>query len=237
MKLAKQIISGLLGAVAAAALVSSAVQAAPIVTPVGLSSGESYRLVFVTSTATNATSSDINYYNDFVNDLAGLNPILAALGTTWTAIVSTAAVNARDNTATHPTTNGAGAPIYLLDGSTKIADTNADLWDTTIDAPINLHEDGTLPSAGFVRVWSGTTQTGGSITDRRLGEGTIAFSGRSDLSSSFWIRSGVPDLTQEHHLYALSGILTVSAIPAPGIPAIFGLGFAGLIFVRRNRYA
>lgn len=236
MNISKKFITGLIGGIATSLFITGA-QAAPITTPVGLSSGEQYRLVFVTSTTTNATSSDINYYNDFVNDLAGLNPILAALGTTWTAIASTAAVNARDNTATHPTTNGAGAPIYLLDGSTKIADTNADLWDSTIDAPINFHEGGTLPTAGFVRVWSGTTQTGGSVTNRRLGEATTAFSGRSDLSSSVLIRSGVPDLTQEHYLYALSGILTVSAIPAPGIPAIFGLGFAGLILVRRNRSA
>ena len=125
-----------------------------------LNSGEQYRLVFVTSTTTNALSSDINYYNNFVNDLANLNPVLASLGTTWTAIASTETVNARANTATHPVANGAGAPIYLLDGSTKIADSNADLWSGTLDAPIDLYEDGTSPISAFLTVWTGTIQTG-----------------------------------------------------------------------------
>jgi len=35
--------------------------------PAGLTPGESFRFVFVTDGTTTATSSDINYYNNFVN--------------------------------------------------------------------------------------------------------------------------------------------------------------------------
>ena len=236
VKISKKFVTGLLGGIAAGLFIAGA-QAAPITTPVGLNSGEQYRLVFVTSTTTNALSSDINYYNNFVNDLANLNPVLASLGTTWTAIASTETVNARANTATHPVANGAGAPIYLLDGSTKIADSNADLWSGTLDAPIDLYEDGTSPISAFLTVWTGTIQKGLSFPDRRLGETAIAYAGRTDQTGGGWIRNSVNALGQEHSLYAISGILTVTAIPEPGILAVFCVGLTGLIVVRRKRAA
>ena len=58
--------------------------ATPIDTvPTTLSPGDQYRLVFVTSTTTTATSTDINTYNTFVNNLAitaGLDTIPAHSG-------------------------------------------------------------------------------------------------------------------------------------------------------------
>ncbi len=40
-------------------------------TPAGLTPGESFRFVLVTDGTTDATSSDIAYYNSFVNTQAG----------------------------------------------------------------------------------------------------------------------------------------------------------------------
>jgi hypothetical protein len=90
--------------------------AQPTTVPSGLSPGDKYRLAFVTSTTRDATSSDIADYNAFVTAVANTVPALTELGTTWTAIGSTAAVDARDNTNTNPG-NAEGVPIYLLDGT------------------------------------------------------------------------------------------------------------------------
>lgn len=77
-------------------------RAVPITQPTGLNPGDQYRLVFATSTTRDATSSNIADYNAFVTGVADSVPELLLLGTTWTAIASTASVDARDNTSTNP---------------------------------------------------------------------------------------------------------------------------------------
>ncbi len=102
--------------------------AAIITLPTSLNLGDEYRLAFVTSGTRDATSSDIADYNTFVTNAANAVPALASLGTTWTAIGSTATVDARDNTNTVPSTvNGGsvGVPIFLLN-DTKLVDSNND---------------------------------------------------------------------------------------------------------------
>jgi hypothetical protein len=80
--------------------------------------------VFVTSGTRNATSTNIADYNQFVNNAAqastNLNTALTTAGLTpsainWTAIGSTATVNARVNTATRST--DPNVPIYRVDGA------------------------------------------------------------------------------------------------------------------------
>lgn len=48
----------------------SLAQALPILTPTGLSPGDTYQLAFVTSTVIDATSSDIAVYNTHVQSAA-----------------------------------------------------------------------------------------------------------------------------------------------------------------------
>ena len=58
-------------------------------TPAGLAEGDSFRLVFLTSTTTDATSADIAVYNTFVNNAANLSGSLVKdKGWTWYAIGS-----------------------------------------------------------------------------------------------------------------------------------------------------
>ncbi|MCB1211118.1 MAG: choice-of-anchor D domain-containing protein, partial [Verrucomicrobiales bacterium] len=83
--------------------------------PPGLAVGSVYRLIFVTTGARDATSTDINVYNAFVTDQANAAPALAALGTTWKAIASTATVYARDNTGTNRAVS-TGGPFYGING-------------------------------------------------------------------------------------------------------------------------
>ena len=72
----------------------------PITVPSDLNPGDPYRLAFVTSTTRDATSTNIADYNNFVSGVANGVTQLAALGTTWKAIGSTSADDARDNTGT-----------------------------------------------------------------------------------------------------------------------------------------
>src|SRR5580704_3029880 len=99
--------------------------AGPITVAPGVPAGDQYRLAFVTTTTTDATSSNIAYYNTIVTNAANLEPALQSLGTIWTAIASTSMVAARDNTNTNPMS--VGFPIYNLAGQ-LVANSNPDLW-------------------------------------------------------------------------------------------------------------
>ena len=138
MKLQLGILSA--GVALATLATAGAAQAALVVVPTGLAPGDQYRLVFVTDGTRDATSTNINDYNNFVtNQVTGsalANALSGAgLTTTWKAIGSTASVAARDNTGTNPSSTG--VPIYLINGN-KVANNNADLWDGSIDISKNL---------------------------------------------------------------------------------------------------
>lgn len=232
-----------LAGVAAAAMMAGMANAAPVTTPLGLTPGDTYRLAFITSVTRDATSSDIADYNAFVTGVASGIAELAALSTTWTAIGSTEAVDARDNTGTNPFTDGAGVPIYLLDGSTKIADDNADLWDGSIDNPLNIDESGnTLETL----LWTGTTNfgtaSGGDGFGGALGSIFLGGTEQGDSSATgiFWIHidDSPVDQNEAFSLYALSGELTVensTSISAPGAALAFGLSVFGMMYARRRR--
>ncbi|MCZ6699364.1 MAG: hypothetical protein O7D94_10580 [Planctomycetota bacterium] len=138
---APNLLKGAVIATVAVVVTVGSVAAAPITTPTGLLPGDQYRLAFVTSTTRDATSTVIGVYNTFVTGVANAVPELLALGTTWTAIGSTSAVDARDNTSTNPITSDPSVPIYLLN-DTLLATGNADLWGGSIANPLKINEQG-----------------------------------------------------------------------------------------------
>jgi hypothetical protein len=182
---------------------------APITTPMGLNPGDQYRLAFVTASASTAISTNINDYNTFVTTVANTQMALSSLGTTWTAIGSTSSVDARDNTGTNPI--GTGVPIFLLDGESKIADDNADLWDGTIDHALNVTEAGNTFGGAAIVVWTGTSSNGTKAPGpniRELGADVVA-GGVSNSVTSTWIIGGGFDKNAPNPLYAISGVLIV----------------------------
>lgn len=199
-------------------LTATAALAAPITTPPGLNVGDSYRLAFITSTVTTGQSGNIADYNTLATNAANSQPELAALGTTWAAIASTSAVDARDNSNTNPNV-GVGVPIYRLDGL-RIADNNADLWDSSIQNALSINQLGntisTLPWTGTLA--NGTKGPGGFSGP--LGADP-ALAGSSSLTTQSWIIAGGYNTSppNPNPIYAISDILTVAAPPSVGVPA------------------
>lgn len=221
----------LLSIAAAAMLLASATvsRAAPITVPTILNPGDQYRLAFVTSTTRDATSSNIADYNAFVTAAANAVPELAALGTTWTAIVSTDTVDARDNTNTNPLVEE-GDPIFLLNDSRLVTD-NADLWDGRIYWPLDIDEFGDEQTTF---VWTGTDPSGIAQELYYIGNPTpYTYIGYSYASSWGWVEYGVFDPSNRLPLYALSATMTV--IPEPSTALLLVLGLVGIAAGRRGR--
>ena len=202
-------------------------------TPAGLAVGDQFRLIFLSSTKRNALSTDIADYNTFVQDraAAGHTDIHAYSGG-FGVIGCTAAVDARDNTATTGTT-GTGVPIYWLDG-TKVADDYADFYDGSWDDEIaDKNESGTdahdtsqeanYPFTGCKN--DGTEESAGAHNPRSLGStnGNVRI-GR--LNSSGTLQdpidgNGNADTTATRPMYGLSAVFEVSSSPStnPSVPA------------------
>jgi hypothetical protein len=189
-------------------------------------------LAFVTSATRDAGSPDIADYNTFVTLVANSQTELSALGTNWRAIASTINDNAaRINTGTNPDSS-TGVPIYRLD-DTRIADNNADLWDGTLQAPLNTTE--TMTSANYV-VWTGTGDNGLSL-GQPLG-GAYPTEGAAGASDSEWVNAAIGHYTIVNRFYAISDPLTVpTTVPIPAAVYLFGTGIAGLLAAGWRRRA
>jgi hypothetical protein len=210
-----------IGFMAIAALAVYA-QAAPVV-PTGTNpqtgqpwaDGDSYRLIFITSVYTQATSADIDYYNTFVQTAADNSTeydISAADGYTWKIVGSTATVNAKTNTATDPIVNGVGEPILLLDGSTIIANDYADLWDHSVQNGIGLTEAGTtstLPWPWTGSYWDGTVTGGHNGDGNPLGVSEVGQGNSTNTSNWVWRVWTMDPATNNLPVMALSDPLVI----------------------------
>ena len=190
----------------------------PIRYPPGLEPSDQYRLFFTTSEFRDATSPDIDVYNDFVQSVADAAPVVGPWGIEWKAVASTSEVDARDNTGTSSEVDPVGVPIYLLDG-TWVARTNLDLWTESANpfTSVHLTELGTLTSplpddtfGDHVRVFTGTNRLG-TATSWRLGNVSVTY-GAADKEDVSWFLFRRAGATNNYPFYAMSEVLTV---PAP----------------------
>ena len=193
--------------------------------------GDTYHFVFVTSTGTTATSSDIGDYNDTVQGCANATAtydIGVDEGVGWKVIGSTA-IPAIDNTHTTYTDTEPGYPIFLLDGSTTVAFSYKDLWDDDdIRHEVNLTEVGGSPPT--VNVWTGTVEDG-SAHPLSLGSSPEVRAGNSNWNTGKkWINNEPRDPNDTASLYALS--TTLHIVPEPATLALLALG---LPFVMRRK--
>ena len=202
------------------------VAAAPITVPTSLSPGDPYRLAFVSSITRDATSEDIADYNTFVTNAANAVQKLLDLGTIWTAIASTPSVDARFNTDTLPVSAGGpvGVPIFLLN-DTLLVDNYDDLWDGSIDPPLqmglDITESGDFGYPFGELVWTGTGPDGlrfpdgGIFAGRALGRLFPQF-GETSPSSA-----GPRGLNWEEH----NSVPPAAALLTPAVYTILPLRF------------
>lgn len=205
-------------AVAVAGVASRADADMFLTVPPGLNPGDTYRLVFVTSTARDATSSDISVYNSFVSGVAASSPDLSGLGATWTDIGSTASVNAIDNIGS----SVSGVGIYRLDGS-RVAGGTADFFTQDL-IPIFFSETG--DPIGPNGIFTGTKWWHGNGT----GDPGHELGTWMPMATGGWTWAYLPG-----HFYAISSEITVSSVPEPGGLGLTVLGGAFLLLARRRK--
>ena len=168
----------------------------------------SFRLLFVSSTTRNGSSSDINDYNNHVISAAGAgHSAIQEYKDGFRAIASTEAVDARDNAGL----TGTGVPIYWLNGA-QVADNYPDLLDGSWDSERWTTEAGGAASSSEKRVWTGSSDAGvenffGSDS-RALGAENRAHAAYGRLNGADRpLLAGSRQRTETRSLYGLSQVL------------------------------
>ena len=177
---------------------------------VAMSGMKFYRLAFVTANVFSAPSTNISTYNADVNNEARAEAALAALGTSWLCICSTASKNAIDNIGQDP-----GVPIYNMDGQLVATDATTNsggLFSGSIINPIAYTESGAQVNS---YVYTGTLIDGTFDPGYSLGSQPYVMSGRSYTPSSSWVEGTLDRFGSPSALYAISGVLTTA--PSGGI--------------------
>jgi hypothetical protein len=198
-----------------------------------LNDGDQYRVLFVTSTTRDATSSDISVYNSFVNDAAQAGTVTGGLGLTWTAIASAPSINARQNTGVDNDVNP--VTFFNADGDV-VASSGSDLWDGVLNGILAFDESGLLRVG---EVWTGTFSTGLSVGESVLGSRSNirALYGSNGLVNMRWIEDMHDSWTVDKYLFGMSEQASFVAVqvPSPGTAILLSLGLAGLTYSRYRK--
>ena len=199
--------------------------------PTGLSTGDQFRLIFLTSYNRNATSTAIGDYNTFVQGAANTGHTdIRAYSSGFTVVGCTASVDARNNTGTTYTSTDTGVPIYWLNGL-QVADDYEDFYDGSWDAESNSQDKNELGTNGpnttqsanypftgcdhdgTEAFLSSASRALGHSTDVRVGRPGSSGSGHGPIGSSFRT-----DPDNERPMYGLSAVFEVAAAVVPGAP-------------------
>ena len=193
--------------------------------PGAVSAGGSFRLLFVTTATTTAQSSDISLYNAFVQTSANDgHDDIGRFKSEFRALISTEAVDARDNTATN-TFNGTDtkAPIYWLDGD-KVADDYDDFYDDDgWDSQAGRDQNGVTLTGTSINIWTGSERDGteassfsqtlavGADSGTRFGQLEAGAAGAEIIGGT----NSITSITGKspYPLYALSPILILNQAP------------------------
>ena len=170
--------------------------------------------------------------------------VTGGLGLSWTALASTATVNAQTNTGIFATSIDT---VHLFNPLGQlVAISGADLWDGLFSNSIMYDQNGQptpptpiglpAPACGFGNnrcTWTGTTANG--ATELPLGSGVVRF-GESQQVTINWAQFGAVGGTG---LLGLYGVSSEAIVPAAGVPepttlTLMAVGLAGLGFRRRR---
>ena len=217
-------------ALVAVTLLTTGTASASLTDAIGaLGPGDMYRVIFMTSTTGKTESSDIGVYNQRVTDAAAAGSITSSLGLSWSALASTGAVNAQDNTGVFSTDNAA-VSFFNTNGD-LIATSGADLWDGTLLAAVLYDENGLGGGnvLGNYVTWSGTDELGGTLDP--LGGIDVRY-GFSDRTNQAWISNTTNPSNFNRSLY---GVSEVTVVPIPAAAWLLGSGLVALGAIARRR--
>ena len=180
--------------------------------PSGVSAGDSFRLLFVTSTSRTASSENIGEYNTYVQGRAAAgHSSIRSFSSQFRVVGSTPTVHARNNTSTTYTSSDKGVPIYWLSGD-KVADDYEDFYDGSWDnkSGKGKTESGTAYN-NFFRIWTGSNNNG-TASGNPLGGNTIGIiqSTYTQLSLSATLNSSTAGRGNQYGLFALSPVFRVT---------------------------
>ena len=188
--------------------------------PAGLVEGDRFRLLFASSDDRSARDSDIDDYNDWIqNQLADNGHTdIRVFSRLFRAVGSTNDADARDNTDTTYTDDDKGVRIYWLDGD-KVADDYEDFYDGDWDDEENVRDEAGAAPASVGQLWTGSAD-----------DGTEAFQGGTSRAlgndGNNWVRQGslnhatggplshnTADRGGNKEMYGLSGVFEVADAP------------------------
>ncbi len=225
--------------------------------PVGLQPGDHFRIIFVTSGTTAATSNNIADYNSFVNQQAGGATYDGRL-VQWSAIASTNTVNALANI-----NSASSSAVYMVDG-TKVASSTTGsaggLWSSNLIAQPTEGINGNAFTSGFV--WTGTSGNGMEYSTTifggyGLGSNNYGYNPYSQMNvfsnpqvqvgaisgsqtGSNWVQipnnsasstPGLKNWTDQYQMYGISQEMTVT--PEPSTLLISAAGLLVIVLARR----
>ena len=184
--------------------------------PSSMTSGNQFRLLFLSSTGRDATPNNIDTYNTWLQNLAAAGHAdIRAYSAGFKVVGCTAAVDAIDNT----NTTGTGIPIYWLNGN-KAVDTYVEFYEGGWDNEANKNESGNngldtsnsdnYPFTGCHK--EGTEYFGPFLTSRALGKNTVSQGRPNDHGPGHGPIEGndvSTSKTNSRPLYGLSGVFEV----------------------------
>ena len=179
--------------------------------PSGLEEGDTFRLMFMSSTRRNAQPGNISVYDAFVQGRAAAgHQAIRPYSGLFRVVGSTSNVDARDHLEMNPGVHGDGDPVYWLNGE-RIAQDNNGFWSATWE---NWGEADRRTEAGTQADndwhWTGSNSDG-TKAGGPLGSGNQVVQGR------FWTNAGDENpishhsspRSQSHSFYAMSPVFRV----------------------------
>ena len=186
--------------------------------PADIRAGGQFRLMFVSSTSLDATSTNIIDYNRVVRSRAGSAAEINSYARDFNALVSTESVNARENTLTRSADTE--APIYwvrsgAVDAGSRVVDDYAGLYaGTWSTGATGYSESGSSVDLNSNRFWTGTEVGGETDSSGFLGAANVRywFFGTDDV-----IGSGTAASASTYRIAGLSPVFQVAS-SVPGKP-------------------
>ncbi len=185
--------------------------------PGGLGPGDRFRLLFMTATRRDATEWSLVVYDQFVQAAAAAgHEAIQPYAGLFKVVGSSPGGDARDHTGTNTDTDGAGVPIYWLNGP-RVAAGNSRFWSsdwenwTQADRRFEsgLVADDNLPWTGTQR--NGTGHVGNYLGTEFSGVTTGGFKEHPSTKDPIE-HSSAPE-TESRSFYALSAIFEVREPP------------------------